>query len=172
MKKYGRLLESRVNVFYSASKYQITFTTWFNTYMRFGLRSEVENIDSTVFDYSDADDSMVVIKEPGWYDVKATIDFYQSSNFNRSIVYGWIETDNGGDGNFSEEEGTRVYAYSRNEKAGRGTIDINIPICVEQAGTRIRVTSNRALWYLGLVVSVKGTSLYMQRLRPLQDGEK
>jgi hypothetical protein len=168
MKLYGKLVEFKASLFHAICPFQLSIGRNDPIPIRWNTDPEdIEVYDTDIYSYVGTNPFQVTCKLTGWYDVRASINFEQTSGGNRSNVFGYVSKDEGN--GFEIIQKTFSYAYVRNTSARYGTIVISQPIKITQPNTALQLLVNRQNINSSIFVRQGEASIFLQRLRPLQD---
>lgn len=171
MKSYGKLVEFKASMFHAICPFALSIGRNDPVPIRFNSDiDDIEVLDTDIYSYSVTNPFQVVCKLAGWYDVRAMINFEQTSGNQRSNVFGYLSQNTGS--GFEIIDKTVSYAYVRNTSARFGTIVITQPLKIAVPNTAIQLLVNRQNINSSIFVRANEASIFLQRLRPLQDTGK
>lgn len=174
MKMKGKLEAYRAKIIHGIVPFDISFSGTASARLRFGTGPEaMENIDDEAYAYSDQQPDTIIIRDRGWYDLRYTINFEQTSS-RRDNVYSYLEVDYNDDGIFTGLPETFSIEYVRNRNQRFGTLITTRPfrVPVDNAKFRFVIRAVESGGSINLFVPANQASFYIRKLRPLQPNEE
>lgn len=173
MKSYGKLVEYKASMFHATLPFDLTVAVTPPIPVEFGPAVDnLEVYDTDIYQWSPTEPETVICKLSGWYDVRATINFEQSSGGLRSNVFGWIASNGGFGTTFTTIQKTRSFGYIRNNSTRYGTVSISQPLKIDNPMTSLHLEVSRENTSSSIFIPAGEASIFLQRLRPLQDTGK
>lgn len=169
MRKYGKLEEYKASIFHAVMPFDLSFSGT-QALLRFNPDPEdLENIDEDIYGYDGV--SSILCREAGWYDMRYSINYEQSSGGDRDTVYAWMSRSQGFTGPFEVLFQTLGLGYIRNNSARNGTISITQLVKIEVPNSILTITITNLENNASLFVPAGAGSVFLQKLRPLRPGE-
>lgn len=173
MKSYGKLVEYKASMFHGTCPFDLTIAQNVAIPIRFGQSvDDLDVLDTDIYSYDPTNPNNIVCKLSGWYDVRATVNFEQSSGGKEGNVIGWFSSNNGFGTTYNMIQKTLSFGYMRNDKTRYGTISISQPIKLVNPSTTLRLEVERNTANSSIFLRAGEASVFIQRLRPLQDTGK